>query len=164
MQKILVIRLYYTLYMFRRTMLASCLTYKDYTTLCPNAPSEVLATIALRNFGLLKARIHKIILENMGVAEGFFTSKPQWFQWTSPDGGSTAFPKLNDAFRVSDLCDTAMKEDQILIVPDRVFGVNQNRFRVGAGKNDFCQALAKFGDFMERYAAEKTPQEAKPKK
>lgn len=147
-----------------RTALANCLGYKDYTTLCPNAPSEILATIALRNFGLLKDRTHKIILENMEVAEKFFAAKPQWFQWTPPDGGSTAFPKLNDAYKISDLCDTAMKENQILIVPDRVFGVNQNRFRVGAGKSDFCLALAKFSDFMECYAASKTPREEKPKK
>lgn len=138
-----------------RTALAGCLSYKDYTTLCPNAPSEILATIALRNTRTLLARSHKIILENLGLAEGFFTSKPEWFQWTSPSGGSTALPRLNGRFKVGELCDRAMEEDGIMIIPDRIFGITQNRFRVGLGRKDFGQALAKFGDFMDRFAAEK---------
>lgn len=142
-----------------RTAIANCLAYKDYTTLCPNAPSEILATIAMRNFSMLMERSHKIILENLGVAEGFFTSKPDWFKWIEPDGGTSAFPKLHDSYKVSELCDRAIQDAQILVVPDRVFGVNQNRFRLGFGKNNFCQALAKFEEFMETFTAEKTVKE-----
>ena len=136
-----------------RTALASCLSYKDYTTLCPNAPSEILAIVALRNFRTLLARSHKIILENLGLAEGFFTSKPEWFQWVEPNGGSTAFPKLNSQFKIGELCDRAMEEQGIMIIPDRIFGITQNRFRLGFGRKNFGQALARFSDFMEKFAA-----------
>ena len=144
-----------------RTVVGKCLAYKDYTTLCPNAPSEILALIAMRNSRTLIARSHKIILENLDLARGLFESKPEWFQWVEPNGGSTAFPKLMAPFKVGDLCDRAMEDAQILIVPDRPFGINQNRFRLGFGKRDFGQALAHFMDFMEKYTAQKLGEIAK---
>ncbi len=136
-----------------RSIIANCLAFKDYTTLCPNAPSEILALIAIRNFRTLLSRTHSIILENLGLAEGYFTSKTDWFQWIAPNGGSTAFPQLNTAFKVGELCDKAMDEDGIMIIPDRIFNMNQNRFRVGFGRKSFSHALAMFSDFMERFAA-----------
>ena len=138
-----------------RTIMDNCLAYKDYTTLCPNAPSEILAIIALRNFYKLMERSHEIIMENLGLAEGYFSSKPQWFEWTPPNGGSTAFPRLREPYKINDLCTKAMDEEQILIVRDRSFGVNENRFRLGFGKADFSHALAGFSDFMERFVKEK---------
>lgn len=144
-----------------RSIIAKCLAYKDYTSLCPSASSEILALIAMRNFRTLIARSHKIILENLDLAQGFFASKPEWFQWTEPNGGSTAFPKLLSPFKVSELCDKAMEDAQILIVPDRAFGISQNRFRLGFGKRDFGHALADFMDFMEKYTAQKDQKDTK---
>lgn len=138
-----------------RSIIGKCLAYKDYTTLCPSAPSEILALIAMRNFNTLIARSHKIILENLDLARGFIESKPEWFQWVEPNGGSTAFPKLMAPFKVGDFCDKAMEEAQILVVPDRPFGINQNRFRLGFGKRDFGLALARFMDFAEKYTDQK---------
>lgn len=138
-----------------RSVIGKCLAYKDYTTLCPSSSSEILALIALRNNRTLVARSHKIILENLDLARGFFESKPEWFQWIEPNGGSTAFPKLMSPFKVGELSDRAMQDAQIMLVPDRPFGINQNRFRLGFGKRDFGQALASFTDFMEKYAVQK---------
>lgn len=138
-----------------RAVIGKCLAYKDYTTLCPNAPSEILALIAMRNTRTLISRSHKIILENLDLARGFFESKPEWFQWIEPNGGSTAFPKLMAPFKVVDLCNRAMEDARVMIVSDRPFGINQNRFRLGLGKRDFGQALASFMDFMEKYTAQK---------
>lgn len=139
-----------------RTTITKCLAYKDYTTLCPNAPSEILALIAMRNFNALIDRNHRIILENLDLAEGLFTSKPEWFEWIQPNGGSCAFPKLMAPYKVSEMCDRAMEDSRIMVIPDRAFGISQNRFRVGFGKKDFSHALASFMDFMETFTAKKT--------
>ena len=141
-------------------VITNCLAYKDYTTLCPSAPAEILALIAMRNFRTLLARSHQIIQENLGLAEGLFRSKPDWFEWVQPNGGSTAFPKLSLKYRVSDMCNSAMTDNEILIVADRVFGINQNRFRLGFGKKDFGQALACFMDFMEVFTSAKKESDA----
>jgi aspartate/methionine/tyrosine aminotransferase len=135
-----------------RSAIAECFGFKDYTTLYPSVPSEILALIAMRNFGHLAARNRRIILENVGLAEGFFNSKPEWFRWSAPSGGSTAFPKLRSPYKVSDLCDRAASEAKILVIPDRIFYINQNRFRIGFGRKDFGQVLAMFSDFMEKFA------------
>jgi aspartate/methionine/tyrosine aminotransferase len=136
-----------------RSAIAEFFGFKDYITLCPSTPSEILALIALRNFAHLASRNRKIILENVGLAEGFFKSRPEWFNWVVPNGGSTAFPELRYPYKVSDLCDRAAAEASILIISDRIFSVNQNRFRIGFGRRNFGQALAMFSDFMDKYTA-----------
>ena len=138
-----------------RKIMAECSTYKDYTTLCPSAPSEILALIALRNVKYLQSRNHSIILENLALASEFFNSKPNWFQWIEPNGGSTAFPKLLAPFKVSEMCDKAMEQVNLMIVSDRVFGYNNNHFRLGLGRKDFAQSMALFVDFMEKFVTEK---------
>ncbi|MDR1915117.1 MAG: aminotransferase class I/II-fold pyridoxal phosphate-dependent enzyme [Synergistaceae bacterium] len=142
-----------------RSVMAECFGFKDYTTLCPSASSEILALIAMRNFSYLAERNRKIILENVELAEGFFNSKPEWFNWSSPNGGSTAFPKLNYPYKVSDLCDRAAADASILVIPDRIFSISDNRFRIGFGRKNFGQALAMFTDFMDKFTARDTAEE-----
>lgn len=136
-----------------RSVIAEFFGFKDYTTLCPSVPAEILALIAMRNFHHFADRNRKIILENVGLAEGFFNSKPEWFGWTQPNGGSTAFAELKHPYKVSDLCDRAAADASILIIPDRIFSINQNRFRIGFGRRNFGQALAMFSDFMDKFTA-----------
>jgi aspartate/methionine/tyrosine aminotransferase len=147
-----------------RSAIAEFFGFKDYTTLCPSASSEILALIAMRNFAHLADRNRKIILENVGLAEGFFNSRPEWFNWILPNGGSTSFPELKHPYRVGDLCDRAASEASILVIPDRIFSINQNRFRIGFGRRNFGQALAMFSDFMDAYTARghETADEKKP--
>ena len=42
-----------------------------------------------------------------------------------------------------------------MIVSDRVFGYNNNHFRLGLGRKDFAQSMALFVDFMEKFVTEK---------
>ncbi|MDR0615537.1 MAG: aminotransferase class I/II-fold pyridoxal phosphate-dependent enzyme [Synergistaceae bacterium] len=142
-----------------RSIIAECFGFKDYTTLCPSTPSEILALIAMKNFAYLADRNRRIILENIELAEGFFNSKPEWFNWSAPNGGSTAFPELKYPYKVSELCDKAISEASILIIPDRIFSINQNRFRIGFGRKDFGQALAMFSGFMDSFTAQDSARE-----
>jgi aspartate/methionine/tyrosine aminotransferase len=135
------------------TRIADFLAYKDYTSLCPNAMSEVLALIFLRNIQEITLRNRKIIQRNLELATAFFKERPETFEWTPPDAGSTAFPKMASAYNANDFCTRAKKEAGLMIVPDRLFSVNMNRFRIGYGRSNFGVALAKFSDFVDAYVA-----------
>lgn len=127
-----------------RQVIAECSAYKDYTTLCNNGPGEILATIAMRNAETLLQRNHKIVLKNLSAAERFFKKHKDMFQWVQPNGGATAFPKLLPPYDVTEMCDRAIKEKDLLIIGDRAFDMSNNHFRVGLGRVDFHMALALF--------------------
>ncbi|MCE5201998.1 MAG: aminotransferase class I/II-fold pyridoxal phosphate-dependent enzyme [Synergistaceae bacterium] len=137
-----------------KQVLLDCAAYKDYTTLCNNAPGEVLATIAMRNATELLQRNHKIVLENLGIAESFFRRHKSLFQWVQPNGGSTAFPRLMPPFDVTEMCERAMNDKSLLIIGERAFGLNNNHFRVGLGRRDFCRTLDVFAELVEEMTAE----------
>ena len=102
-----------------RQIIEECAGYKDYTTYCNNAPGEILATIAMRNALDLLQRNHKIVLENLGIAEAFFKKH------------------------------RAMTEKKLLIIGERAFGLDTNHFRVGLGRLDFSKALAVFAEIAD---------------
>jgi aspartate/methionine/tyrosine aminotransferase len=136
-----------------RTVMANFLAYKDYTSLCPNAMSEVIAVIFFRNIQEITLRNRKIILENVDLAEAYFKGHKEWFEWTPPNAGSTAFPRLMPPRRSNEFCESAMKDAGLMVIPDRMFSVNLNRFRIGFGRKNFGIALAKFSDFVDAYMA-----------
>lgn len=133
-----------------RHVFSDCSAYKDYTTLCNNAPGEVLATIAMRNADELLKRNHKIVLENLSIAEAFFKKHKKLLQWIQPNGGSTAFPKLMQPFDVTEMCEKAMNEKELLIIGERAFGLDMNHFRVGLGRRDFAESLEVFSELVEQ--------------
>ena len=58
--------------------------FKDYTTICNGAPSEFLATLALRNAGTIAQRNLRIIGDNLDRLDGFFGSHQGLFHWDRP--------------------------------------------------------------------------------
>jgi aspartate/methionine/tyrosine aminotransferase len=139
-----------------RSIMSNFLAYKDYTSLCPNAMSEIIAIIFFRNIQEITLRNRKIILENVALAEAYFKGHKEWFEWTPPNAGSTAFPKLSPNYRSNEFCDSAMNDWGLMLIPDRLFSVNLNRFRIGFGKKNFGKALAKFSDFADDYMKKAT--------
>ena len=140
-----------------RQIVEECAGYKDYTTLCNNAPGEVLATIAMRNATDLLQRNHKIVLENLNMAEGFFKKHRDLFRWIQPNGGSTAFPQLLPPYDVTEMCERAMEMKELLIIGERAFGLTTNHFRVGLGRTDFTQALAVFSELVDTMKSNPDP-------
>ena len=54
---------------------------QDYTTICPPAPSEVLAIMALRNREIIVATNMRIIQTNMRLLTGFFEQYADMVTW-----------------------------------------------------------------------------------
>ncbi|MEJ2040497.1 MAG: aminotransferase class I/II-fold pyridoxal phosphate-dependent enzyme [Desulfosarcinaceae bacterium] len=69
-------------------LLSRLAAFKDYTTICNSAPSEFLATLALRNAGAIVERNLNIIRENLDGLDAFFQSHADLFDWYRPKAGS----------------------------------------------------------------------------
>ncbi len=126
-------------------------TLKDYTTICSSAPSELLAELALRHGETLIARNRSIIAENLGVLSGFFTRHAGRFSWHAPRAGSVAFPRLIGG-DVGNFCAAVAKTSGVLLLPGSVYDDSANHFRIGFGRRNMPDAVARLEAFLKRNA------------
>src|SRR5690606_7971638 len=77
-----------------RRLLERMAAIKDYTTICNSAPSEFLATLALRRGEALLARTRAILAANRARADAFFERHGDRFRWVRPAAGPIGFPRL----------------------------------------------------------------------
>ncbi len=86
--------------------------------------------------------------EKSPLAREFFTRRKDRFEWFEPEGGSTAFPKLLGPQSVRDFCERAVEEKSLMVLPDFVFDVDWNHFRIGVGRENFPEALEVLRDWI----------------
>ncbi|MBI2781723.1 MAG: aminotransferase class I/II-fold pyridoxal phosphate-dependent enzyme [Chloroflexi bacterium] len=130
-----------------RAVLDRCARMKDYTTICSSAPSEVLALIGLRARERVLARSRSIVAANLAVLDDFFDRRSDAFTWVRPRGGSTGFPKLVPAGPAGSSADAfaarLVEETGVLLLPSTAFGSGDSHFRIGLGRTDLPEAIAK---------------------
>jgi aspartate/methionine/tyrosine aminotransferase len=124
---------------------------KDYTTICSGAPSELLAELALRHADVLVGRSRSIIGENFALIGQFFAKHPERFSWQSPKAGPVAFPRLIGG-DIGNFCETLARKSGVLLLPGSVYDDSGNHFRVGFGRKNMPQALARLDAFLQRHA------------
>ncbi len=125
------------------------LTLKDYTTICNSAPSEILGLIGLRAGDQLAQRNLAIIHKNLAIVEAFCACHAAQIQWLRPQAGSTAFPRWLGAASLDALCQRALDEQGLLIVPGSLFDLPGNHFRVGLGRRNLPQVLEHFDELLD---------------
>jgi aspartate/methionine/tyrosine aminotransferase len=122
--------------------------YKDYLTICNNAPGEYLATLALRHGATLIERVRRIATSNLDHLDGFFARRTDLFEWTRPRAGTTAFPRYlagsSDAF-----CARLVERAGVLLLPSTAFDAADDRVRVGYGRTNLPEAVAALDQFLE---------------
>lgn len=123
---------------------------KHYTSICNAAPSEMLATIALRNAEAVRARNRSIVETNLEIFDGFFERYGDSFDWYHPDGGSVVFPRYNGADGADEFCRRAIEEEGVLLLPGSIYrsdvaSVPTDRFRIGLGRLHAEPALDALG-------------------
>jgi aspartate/methionine/tyrosine aminotransferase len=133
-----------------RDMLARCAAFKDYTTICSSAPSEILALIGLRARDRVLGRSLRIVTDNLALLDDFFRRRADRFSWVRPRGGSIAFPRLLGDTSVDDLAAELVEEEGVLLLPGSQFGHPGNHFRIGFGRENMPDALARFDSFLDR--------------
>lgn len=134
-----------------KSWIESFIKFKDFTTICNSAPSEILAIIALENQNHIIERNLSIIRENLAFAREFFKKHHRWFYWIEPTAGSICFPRWLDKKPIEEFCEDLVAEHGIMIVPGSMFDWQEPNFRLGLGRKNFIQGLKILDSVMDNY-------------
>ncbi len=133
-----------------RELLGRLAGVKDYLTICSSAPSELLATVALRHRGELVARNLEIVRENLELLAAFMERRAERFEWVRPRGGPVAFPALLGGEGANRFCRRVLEGCGVLLLPGSVFDECDHRhFRVGFGRVGFRAGLERFEEWLD---------------
>jgi aspartate/methionine/tyrosine aminotransferase len=134
-----------------RDLLGRLAAFKDYTTICSSAPSEILSIIALRAGPQVLARSRGIVAANLDILDAFFDEWADRFSWVRPRAGSIGFPRLTvPGVRIDDWAAELVEAKGVLLVPGSQFEFPGNHFRIGFGRTDLPEALGRLEAFAER--------------
>jgi aspartate/methionine/tyrosine aminotransferase len=123
-------------------------SFKHYLTICSAAPSELLATIALRARDTLLARSRAIVDANLAVLDDFFARRDD-FAWVRPRAGTTGLVELRFDAEVEDFARRIADEEGVMLLPAGVFDWPGNSFRIGYARADMPAALER----LERFSS-----------
>jgi aspartate/methionine/tyrosine aminotransferase len=132
-----------------RELLARCAAFKDYTTICSSAPSEILALIGLRARDRVLGRSRAIVASNLARLDAFFADRADRLAWVRPRGGSIGFPRLLGPESIDAFAARLVEREGVLLLPGSVFEHPGNHFRLGFGREDLPQALAGLERMLE---------------
>lgn len=123
--------------------------FKDYTTICNSAPSEFLATLALTHGDKIIRRNLQIVNQNIDLLNDFFAGHQELFSWQTPIAGSIAFPLLRQG-NVDKFCHDLAEQSGVLLLPGTLYGDGYQAFRIGFGRANMPEALARLQDHIQR--------------
>jgi aspartate/methionine/tyrosine aminotransferase len=133
-----------------RDLLDKFVRFKDYTTICSSAPAEILGIIALRSKEKILRRNLNIIKGNLRIAEDFFASYNNIFNWLAPQAGPIAFPKLEADILIDEFCKKLVEDKNVMLLPGSVFSSRGNHFRLGLGRRNFKEGLERVEEFVQK--------------
>jgi aspartate/methionine/tyrosine aminotransferase len=125
--------------------------FKDYLSICNSAPSEILALTAFRAKEQVIARSLEIIQGNLPLLDHFFNEWSDVFEWIRPRAGSIAFPRLRADLPVEQFASQLVEQEGILLLPGTVYEHPGNHFRIGFGRKNMPDALARLERFVAKY-------------
>lgn len=131
-----------------RGLLARMVAYKDYLSMCNSAPSEFLATLALRHRDKLSKRNLGIIEDNLALLDAFFGRHQAEFSWWRPKAGSIAFPALTTGENIEGFCLDLVDRTGVLLIPSTLFDYGNRHFRLGFARRNMPEALAVFEEYL----------------
>jgi len=132
-----------------RELLERLAAFKDYTTICNSAPSEVLAVIALRALDQVVERSLSIVRTNIALLDDFFERRADQIEWVRPNAGPIAFPRLLGEPDVERFCGELLRGTGVLLLPGGAYGHSGSHFRIGFGRRNLPAALERLETFID---------------
>ena len=124
-------------------------SFKDYTSICASAPSEILSLIALRAKDKIIKRHLDRIRKSLSLLDDFFQRHSQLFSWVRPKAGTICFPKIlfnEDSLK---FCQRVVNDAGIMLLPSTVYGYDHEHFRIGFGRENMPKVLAQFDKYLK---------------
>ncbi len=131
-----------------QALLRQAAAYKDYTTICNSAPSEILALIALRARDQVLARCLGIIQHNLALVDDFMRDHAEFFTWIRPQAGSIGFPQWRGALSIEQFTEQLVQQEGVLLLPASVYDYPGSHFRLGLGRTNTAEALTRLSRFV----------------
>eukprot|EP00798_Chlamydomonas_sp_ICE-L_P016671 gene16671-22927_t len=135
---------------------------KDWTTICPPAPSELLALIALRSHKRIVDANLAIIRKNVLHTQRFMQHFSHAFEWEEPIASSVAFPSGRSSLLfvshilgepIDAFCERVVQGCGVLLLPSTVYdhpaSAERGYFRIGLGRSNFPECLKVLWKFLE---------------
>jgi aspartate/methionine/tyrosine aminotransferase len=109
-------------------------TYSDYTTICPSAASDWMATHALnpKVQAKIESRTREVIRNNWGILKKWLDSHSSFFEYVAPSAAAICFIKQNTGMTSYDFVMRLMEEKSVLLSPGEFFEV-PDYLRIGFG-------------------------------
>ena len=127
---------------------AEIVNWKFYTSICPPAPTELLALAALEAQEQLIARNRGLIEGNVAQADDFIGRWPTLFTWRPPQAGSVALVGLHKP-SAEVYCHRLAQEAGVLLLPSSCLGYGDGHVRMGFGRENFSLALAQYEKYLQ---------------
>ena len=132
-------------------LLARCLEFKYYTTICSSAPSEILTAVALRHREVLAQRNREIVLRNLPLLDSFFRQRSNLFEWIKPNAGPIGFVHFKPQRDVFLFCEDVARKAGVLLLPGTVYD-QPHHIRFGYGRKNMPEALAHLSAYLDAQA------------
>ncbi|WP_438394739.1 aminotransferase class I/II-fold pyridoxal phosphate-dependent enzyme [Caballeronia sp. DA-9] len=130
-----------------RDVLAAMNTFKDYLTICNSAPSEYLATIAVRHTDALTQRNTAIVRSNLAALDPFFARHHEILEWQRPTAGTVAFPRLKHG-GAARFCSQVLERTGVLLLPGALLDHGDTHIRIGVGRRNLPDVLGIFDNYL----------------
>lgn len=131
-----------------RQLLDKINKFKNYMSICNSVPSEYLAKVALKHSDRLMERSKEIIRANLVLVDAFFEKYDYLFEKKEVTCGPVAFHKLLIDMEVEDFCQLAVDKKGVLLLPASIYDFDGPYFRMGYGRKNLPESLAKFEEFL----------------
>ena len=128
-------------------LLEKLLNYKLYTSICPPAPVEYLAQVALSVQDKLITRNKQIVRENLELARPFFEKWSELFTWRPPLAGSVALAEVG-VTSATEFCHILVQEAGVVLLPSAFMGFPDRFVRFGFGRKNFGVGLEAFDQYL----------------
>jgi aspartate/methionine/tyrosine aminotransferase len=133
-----------------RDLYSRIASFKDYTTICNSAASEILALIALKAADRIISEQLDRVKRNLALVDSFFARHQNQFSWTAPHAGTLGFPELKIKVGAVEFCRKVVEEAGIMLLPSSVYDYDDRHFRVGYGRENLPLVLEKFEEYLKK--------------
>jgi aspartate/methionine/tyrosine aminotransferase len=124
--------------------------FKDYTTICSSAPSEVLALIGLRARHAIVDRHRQRIARNAAVIDELIATAPLALRWVRPRAGTIGLIGLPGDVNALELAEKVVAETGVMNVPSTMFDYGDGHVRVGLGRDSLPEVAGVLRDYLAR--------------